>query len=397
MIQAWRWFGPSDPVTLRHIRQAGAKGVVTALHHKYGGEPWTLDDVRAHKALIEQEGLEWSVCESIPVMTDVKVGGPGAKQAIENWKTSLRSLAGAGIPVVCFNFMPVVDWTRTDLEYEMPSTGLALRFDMIDFVAYDVCVLRGETAAGSYDPKIVEKARQRHAGWTAEDIRVVEDNIICGLPGGEGRYDRQSILRELELYRGVTPEKLRANLVAFLREVVPVAEEVGVKLVIHPDDPPFSLFGLPRVVSTAEDIRHLLGAVDSPANGIVICTGSYGARADNDLVAMVREFGPRINFVHLRNVRREDDGSFHESDHLDGSVDMVAVIQALMDEEAKRKAAGRQDWQIPMRPDHGHVLVDDIGKKVNPGYSCIGRLKGLAELRGVMVALAHKDTARASV
>ncbi|MFH1556845.1 MAG: mannonate dehydratase [Pseudomonadota bacterium] len=393
MQQAWRWYGPNDPVTLRHIRQAGARGVVTALHHKYNGEPWSLDDVRAHKALIEKEGLVWSVCESIPVLTDVKIGAPGAQRAIENWKTSLRSLAGAGIPVVCFNFMPVVDWTRTDLEYEMPSTGLALRFDMIDFVAYDVCVLRGDGAAGFYDPAVVAKARQRHAAWTADDIRRVEDNIICGLPGGEGRYDRAGILRELDLYRDVTPDKLRANLVHFLKEVVPVAEEVGVKLVIHPDDPPFSLFGLPRVVSTAEDLRHILSAVDSPANGIVICTGSYGVRADNDIVSMIREFGPRINFVHLRNVRREEHGSFHEADHLDGSVDMVAVIRALLDEEAKRKAAGRADWQIAMRPDHGHVLVDEIGKKVNPGYSCIGRLKGLAELRGVMVALAHQDPA----
>lgn len=390
MLQAWRWYGPSDPVTLRHIRQAGAKGVVTALHHKYNGQPWSPEDVQAHKALIENEGLVWAVCESIPVMTSIKIGTPEAQEAIDNWKTSLRSLAETGIPVVCFNFMPVVDWTRTDLEYEMPSTGLALRFDMIDFVAYDLCVLRGEMAAGFYPADIVALARDRHAGWNPQDIKRVEENLICGLPGGEGRYDRAGILREIDLYRDISSAKLRENLANFLKQVVPLAEGLGVKLVIHPDDPPFSLFGLPRVVSTPEDLRYILSAVDSPSNGIVICTGSYGARADNDLVAMVREFGPRVNFVHLRNVRREEHGSFHESDHLDGSVDMVAVIRALLEEEAKRKVAGRPDWQIPMRPDHGHVLVDDIGKKVNPGYSCIGRLKGLAELRGAMVALAHE-------
>jgi mannonate dehydratase len=387
--QTWRWYGPSDPVSLKHIRQAGASGVVTALHHLYDGRAWSVEDVATHKRIVEGAGLVWSVCESIPVPTSIKLGNSNAPAAIDAWKASLTSLAKVGIPVVCFNFMPVVDWTRTELEFEMPSTGLALRFDMVDFVAYDTKVLRGQKAESDYDPKLVATAHRRFAEWTDEKRISVEDNIIKGLPGGEGSYSRNGILEEIDQYRGISNQKMRENLIAFLAEVAPLAESLGVKLSLHPDDPPFSLFGLPRVVSTADDIRAIFKAVKNPSNGIVLCTGSYGVREDNDLLSMIKEFGSRIHFIHLRNVRREIDGSFHESDHLDGSVDMVAVVKALMAEEAKRRAAGQNDWEIPMRPDHGHVLADDIGKKINPGYSCIGRLKGLAELRGVMAAINH--------
>jgi len=390
MLQGWRWYGPEDPVTLRHVRQAGATDVVTALHHIYDGRGWTLDDVLAHKRLLEAEGLRWAVCESIPVLTAIKTRDAQSRAAIDNWKQSLVSLGRGGVPVVCFNFMPVLDWTRTDLTYEMPSTGLALRFDMIDFVAYDVFELKRPDADTDYEADLVALAEERYRSFPAGYADRLEQNIIAGLPGGEGRYDRAGLLAEVARFRDIDAAALRANLIEFLAEIAPVAEEVGVLLSIHPDDPPFPLLGLPRVVSTADDLRALFAAVPSPANGMVICAGSYGSREDNDPAAMVREFGSRVHFAHLRNVRREGRGSFHESDHLDGSVDMVEVVEALLDEEHRRAASGHPQQQIPMRPDHGHLLIDDVGKKTNPGYSCIGRLKGLAELRGVMQTLERR-------
>ena len=390
MRQGWRWYGPDDPVSLRDIAQAGASDIVTALHHKYEGQEWSVDDVLERKALCEAKGFVWSVCESIPIPATIKTGAAGADQAIETWKTCLRSLGRAGVPLVCFNFMPVVDWTRTDLEYALPNGALALRFDMTAFAAYDAHILRRPGAEADYGSHLMEAAARLLAGLSPEAVLALEHNIISGLPGGEGHYTRETLREEIARYDGIDPQTLRGNLIAFLREVVPVAEASGVTLVIHPDDPPFPLFGLPRVVSAAEDLRALFAAVPSRANAMTLCTGSYGAGPQNDLPAMAAEFSDRIHFAHLRNVKVEADGSFYESDHLDGRVDMVAVIDALLAEERRRKANGEDRAEIVMRPDHGHVLIDDIGKKVNPGYSCIGRLKGLAELRGVITALSHQ-------
>lgn len=387
MKQGWRWYGPKDPVTLDHVRQAGATDVVTALHHIYDGRAWTRDDVLKHKAIVEAANLTWSVCESIPTHSSIKTRTGPYRKYIDAWKDSLASLGRAGIPMVCYNFMPVVDWTRTELAYRLPTTGYALRFDMVDFIAYDVLVLKRRGAESSYPEKLLSEARRRLASMNEAAISNLEKNIIAGLPGGEGIHTRETIRAEIEEFSSIDDETMRGNLIAFVREVAPVAEEVGVKLGVHPDDPPFSLFGLPRVVSTIEDCRALLKAVDSPANGFTFCTGSYGARADNDMLAMVRELAPRIHFVHLRNVTREPDGSFYEAEHLEGEAEMVSIIVALMSEENRRRREGRLDAEITMRPDHGHVLVDDIGKKTNPGYSCIGRLKGLAELRGIMRAV----------
>lgn len=387
MLQSWRWFGPNDPVTLNNVKQAGASGIVTALHHKYDGRAWTEADIAERLDPIRAAGLNWSVCESIPIPTAVKLRSGAWREAIDNWKTSLVALGKAGVPVVCYNFMPVVDWTRTNLLYPLPTTGFALRFDMAEFVAYDVLVLKRTDAEKDYSAELLDAAKARLAKMNDEQVAVLERNIIAGLPGGEDAYTREGIRDRIALFDDLSSADMQANLIAFIREVVPVAEEVGVKLGIHADDPPFPLFGLPRVVSTAEDYRKITQAVDSPANGLTFCAGSLGSRRDNDVVAMAKEFAHRINFVHLRNVATEDDRSFIESEHLGGDVNFVDLIQVLLREEKRRAAEGRADAQIPMRPDHGHLLADDIGKKTNPGYSLIGRLKGLAELRGIMVAL----------
>ena len=387
MKETWRWFGPHDPISLEQIIQAGAQGVVTSLAQIPTGQPWGLEDVLERKACIERSGLSWSVVESVPVHNDIKTRSGDFLAHIENYKISLRNLGKAGVEVVCYNFMPVVDWTRTNLLYELPNSARALRFEMTDFAAYDVFLLRRENSEKDYSPEVLARARARVEEMSQDEQQLLEKNIIAGLPGGEGSYDRAGILRAITTFIELGTQGLRDNLFAFLREVVPVAEEAGIRLCIHPDDPPFSLFGLPRVVSTADDARAILNSVPSPSNGLTLCAGSYGARGDNDLVAMAREFGPDIHFVHLRNVRREEDGSFYESDHLDGDNDMVGLISALLVEEHRRQAEGRTD-SIPMRPDHGHLLGDEIGKpSVNPGYSFVGRLKGLAELRGVIHAL----------
>lgn len=389
MRQCWRWFGDNDPVSLENVKQAGAVGIVSALHHIYDGSAWPASEVEKRHDRIRAAGLTWDVVESIPVRNEIKIADGKRAAAIGSWKDSLKAVAATGVKTVCYNFMPVVDWTRTDLRYRLPTTGLALRFDAIDFAAYDIFVLERPDAAASYDAARIEAARERLSMLSPERIALIETNLIAGLPASERQYDRASFRAALTDYATMTDDELRGNLAAFLREVVPVAEELGVRLGIHPDDPPFSLFGMPRVVSTAEDARFILNVVDTPANGLTFCTGSYGVRPDNDLVGMIRDFGDRIHFTHLRNVTREEDGSFYEAEHLEGSTDMVAVIDALLAEEQKRKDAGRADWMIPMRPDHGHLLADDIGKeRINPGYSLIGRLKGLGELRGVMRATA---------
>jgi mannonate dehydratase len=386
MEQCWRWFGPKDPIPLEHVRQAGATGIVTALHDHPPGVRWSSDAILKRKAAIEDAGLRWSVCESIPVPDAVKLGGAKARLSLDAWTDTLAALGRAGVPTVCYNFMPVVDWTRTDLRFRVPSGGLALRFDWTDFVAYDVCILRRRGSEGDYPATLVSAARARREAMSESEAGQLETTIIAGLPGGAEALTRETLRERIALFSDVSADDMRSALADFLKAVVPVAEEVGVRLAIHPDDPPFSLFGLPRVVSTAEDARFVLAAAPAVANGLTMCVGSYGARADNDIVAMTRQFAPRIHFAHLRNVARELDGSFHEAEHLDGDTDMIAVIEALMREEADALRRG-EARAIPMRPDHGHLLGDDAEKPTNPGYSYIGRLKGLGELRGAMRAI----------
>jgi mannonate dehydratase len=391
MKETWRWFGPNDPVPLDHIKQAGATGIVSALHHLYRGESWPLDEVFKRRDEIMGAGFVWSVVESIPIHNSIKLRSEPYGKFIGAWKDTLAAVAKAGVKVICYNFMPVVDWTRTDLKWRLATTGYALRFDAVDFAAYDLFILDRKGAEADYSEERVRMARARFDSMPEARKNDLEQTIIAGLPGAEASYNRETIRGMIAEYEGVSAAELRANLILFLREVVPVAQEIDARIAIHPDDPPWSLFGLPRVVSTAEDVRAILASCDTLANGLTFCVGSFGSRADNDLVAMAREFGARIHFAHLRQVTREPDGSFYEAEHLAGSSDMVGVIRALLDEEARRRRAGRPDHEIPMRPDHGHLLADDVGKKVNPGYSLVGRLKGLAELRGVMQGLKYAN------
>jgi len=387
MLESWRWFGPSDSVSLENIIQAGAKAVVTSLHHIAVGDVWSLDEINKRKDLIEAKGLQWAVVESVPLHNDIKLRKGNYQQYIKAYCQTIRNLAAAGVNTICYNFMPVVDWTRTSLMYKLANESYALRFCMDDFVAYDVFVLQRENSRSDYSEAQLESAERRYKEMTEEEIATLEHNIIAGLPGGAEAYDRSGIASAINEYQGVSNEDFAQNLFYFLQQIIPTAEECGVKMCIHPDDPPFSLFGLPRVVSTIDDAKAIVAAVDSAANGITMCAGSYGARADNDLVAIVKELGAHIHFVHLRNIERQPDGSFYESEHLQGDNDMYGLIKALLEEEAQRKSQGREDLSIPMRPDHGHLLADDIGKKVNPGYSMLGRMKGLAELRGAIYAL----------
>ena len=389
MKQTWRWFGPDDLVLLPHIKQAGATGIVTALHHMNRGQAWTDGEVQKRKAQIEAQGLTWDVVESIAVPESIKTRSGNFREQIDNYKASLRAIGRAGIKTACYNFMAITDWTRTDLMWPLANGGYALRFDIVDFCAYDVLILKRRNAEADHPAERIAEAKTRMASWPDSKAAELERNLIDWVPARETIYDRASFNKQLDGYRDLTVEGLQQNLFEFVAEIAPVAEDSGVRLAIHPDDPPFPLFGLPRVNSTADDSRKLLEAVDTQANGLTLCTGSYGANPANDLVDMAKEFAPRIHFAHLRNTMQEADGSFYEAEHLDGDTDMVGVIAALLDEETRRSRDGRSDAQIPMRPDHGHLIVDDIGKKVNPGYSCIGRLKGLAELRGVMRTVAQ--------
>lgn len=379
MKETWRWFGPNDPITLDMIRQAGATGIVTALHQVPTGQSWSYEDICARKKVIEEAGLSWSVIESIPVHNDIKTRTGNFQEYITNYKQTIVNAGKAGVEYVCYNFMPVVDWTRTNLTYKLANNAYALRFEMTDFITYDVFILARENARQSYNETQIETAQKRFEELSEEEIALLEKNIIAGLPGGEGSYDRASIKEVIQTFITLGTDGLRENLTFFLTEIIPVAESSGVKMCIHPDDPPFSLFGLPRVVSTQKDARSILESVKSPSNGLTLCAGSYGSRGDNDLVDMANEFADRIYFVHLRNVIREQDGSFYESDHLNGDNDMVGLIEALL-------AAERQTGQqIPMRPDHGHLLSAEMDNgESNPGYPYLGRLKGLAELRGVI-------------
>ena len=387
MQQSWRWYGPKDPVLLEHIRQAGATHVVSALHETYEGQEWKPGDIAQRRDEIADAGLVWNVVESIPVHPSIKLGATDAERYIDAYKATIRNLAAAGLKTICYNFMPVVDWTRTDLRYSTPNGGLGLRFDFVDFATYDIFVLNRVNAKQDYPEPTIAAASQCFSDMTDGEISELEQTIIAGLPGSELSHDREGIRQQIAQFDGIDPSQLRANLISFLQAIVPVAESVGVNMCLHPDDPPIPLFGLPRVVSTADDYRAIFDAVPSLSNGITFCAGSLGSRPDNDLAKMVREFTDRIRFAHLRNVRRQGIASFFECDHLDGDVNMIDILSVLLDEEKRRKRAGQENWEIPMRPDHGHLLIDDIHKKTNPGYSAIGRLKGLAELRGVIKTL----------
>ena len=398
MRQTWRWFGPADKVTLADARQAGAEGIVTALHHVPSGATWHAEDIekRQREVSFHPDGsmthLKWEVVESLPVSEAIRTRSGEWRAHVVHYRRSLENLARAGIRTVCYNFMPVLDWTRTDLAWRVGHGGTAMRFDLADFAAFDIHILKRKGARDDFDPAVAAEADRRFRGMDEARREALVGNIVAGLPGAQEHWTLASLGEHLAAYAGIGAEQLRRNLIDFLADVAPDAERLGIRLCCHPDDPPFPLLGLPRVVSTLADYQAILDAVDLPANGVTFCTGSLGARPDNDLPAMVAALGPRIHFVHLRNVRRDTDEvpcSFFEDEHLAGSTDMVAVIAALLAEEARRRKEGRADAELPMRPDHGQDILDDLKRGAQPGYPAIGRLKGLAELRGVMTALSH--------
>lgn len=391
MIQSWRWYGPNDDVTLSDIEQAGAYGVVHALHHVPVGQVWTVSEIEERQKFIEWDAskglprnLKWIVVESLNVHESIKKGLADRDELIDNYKESLRNLAACGIQVVCYNFMPVLDWTRTDLNFNYKDGSKALRFDSVALAAFDIFILKRQSAIDDYDSDIKEKAKLYFKKLSAKECDTLAKNILQGVPGSGSVLTLDEFRTYLKLYEGITKEKLRENLKYFLQQIIPVAQELNIKLCCHPDDPPHSIFGLPRIVSTEEDLNYLVESVKSPSNGITFCTGSLGPNPENDLAGIVNRLGEYIHFVHLRNIQREESGSFHEADHLDGSVDMYKVMRALVKECDKRKENGRSDYRIPFRPDHGHQMLDDLNKKIKfHGYSAIGRLRGLAELRGL--------------
>ncbi|MDV3250011.1 mannonate dehydratase [Devosia sp. BK] len=400
MRQTWRWFGPKDLCSIDDITQVGAVGVVSALHHVPNGVVWTKDDIAKRYQEIatrkdgSASGLTWDVVESLPVSEDIKKQKGDWREHIANYKISMRNLAESGMEVICYNFMPVLDWTRTDLRWEVPNGGSCMRFDINDFAAFDIHILKRPGATADYTNAIADEAERRFSSLSEDEKKQLGRNVTMGLPGSTESMSLHDVQAHLDEYGNITRDQLREHFVHFLEEVVPEAEKLGLRLCCHPDDPPFALLGLPRIMSTEEDYKYIIDAVDSPANGMTLCSGSLGARPDNDLPGMMERFGPKVHFLHLRNVKRDNDdivGSFFEAEHLGGDTDMVALIAAIVREERRRKAEGRKDAIIPMRPDHGQDILDDLGRRAQPGYPTIGRMKGLAELRGVMTALEHQS------
>ena len=396
MQQTWRWFGPKDLVSIDDVVQAGATGIVSALHHVPTGAVWTPEAIAQRQAEVGQlsdgspSGIGWDVVESLPVSEDIKKQQGDWRAHLDAYRTSLRHLADAGIEVICYNFMPVLDWTRTDLAWRLRSGATCMRFDLIDFAVFDLHVLQRPGAAEDYDDALKDAGARRLAELSDAEKAALAKNVVFGLPGSAESFTLDDVRAHLAQYAAMTEDTLRGHLVDFLSEVIPTCEELGLRMCCHPDDPPFPLLGLPRVMSTEAHYTKLMQAVDRPANGITLCSGSLGARPDNDLPGMMERLGDRVHFLHLRNVTRESDGirgSFYEAEHLGGDTDMVALVEAALREEARRRAAGRADWSIPFRPDHGQDILDDLGRRAQPGYPSIGRLKGLAELRGIIAAL----------